>query len=219
MQCLHYWFRFYQYLVSNKRKGMIGTMNGLEKLTQKIIADARAEADDITMAAEAQAKQIIEKGAEDAQKAKTVVIENARIQAVLLKSSAESSAHSEGRRLQLSTKISAINRVFEDALIFLQNQDPLQYFDLMKQLIEKYATGNPCVLEFSPADMERMPADFSAFLSSAYGTITLRTAGRDLGGGFIIKCGGVEENCTFASMLSAGREQLEDEIAKVLFGA
>lgn len=67
-----------------------------------------------------------------------------------------------------------------------------------------------------------MPADFEARLNRSLETgkkLTRLSGGGAIDVGFLLKYDDIEMNCSFSALLDARREELEDRVNRILFGA
>ena len=62
-----------------------------------------------------------------------------------------------------------------------------------------------------------MPKNFTERMEAAGVDASVSQTPADITGGFILKCGDVEENMEFAAIISAGRDEIEDLINRELF--
>ncbi len=62
-----------------------------------------------------------------------------------------------------------------------------------------------------------MPENFTKRMAAAGVDASVSQTPADITGGFILKCGDVEENMEFAAIISAGRDEIEDLINRELF--
>ena len=121
----------------------------------------------------------------------------------------------------LEAKQQEIDKVISASLDQLANLDSKDYFATITKMVAKYAhKGKAGKIAFSKADLERLPADFAAQIGSAADGAKLEIAKEpaNIGSGFILSYGDVEENCSFDALIEASRETLQDKIGQVLFG-
>lgn len=196
-------------------------MTGLERIIEqikidselnakKIIEDAQIEADkiieDAMTATEIECREIIGKGKESAR-----VID--RI--------ANSSAEQAMRKANLTAQREIIEEVFSEALSKLRSLPDNDYFLVLHRLASKNAEKGDGEILLSEEDKKRMPADFIPKLNeklTGKGTLTLASDTAVTNGGLILRYGGIEINCTFASLIDGKREQLSDKLNKYIFG-
>ncbi|HHY41447.1 MAG TPA: V-type ATP synthase subunit E [Thermoanaerobacterales bacterium] len=179
---------------------------------QKIIEEAKAEAQNIKKQYEHKAKEILDgildKAAKSAEEKKRRILSMAQL---------------ENRKVLLQAKQQIIDEVFEKAKIALKKMPDEEYQKLIaNMLINSALVGNEEVI-ISEHDKNRITPDFIEKINS-----TLQGMGKQAGlklsetygqmiGGFILKSQDLEINSTFDSLINMGREELETEIAKILF--
>ena len=49
------------------------------------------------------------------------------------------------------------------------------------------------------------------------GTLVLSKEPRKISGGFVLVYGGIEENCSFRAMFNSRKDELSDEVHRILF--
>ena len=87
--------------------------------------------------------------------------------------------------------------------------------------MKKYALDEDGEIIFSQKDRDRMPADLmekiNALAEEKDGSLELSDEVRKTDGGFVLVYGGIEENCTFKSLLAIEKERLHDLINEIVF--
>lgn len=224
-------------------------MNGIEKITQRIDADAQTEMDAILGDARAEAARITARYQAQAN------AEAADLSARNQKLAAEreerlvSVAQMEARKVTLSAKQEMVGKSFDLALENLCAMPEADYISVVAALLVQAApTGKGTVL-FAPAERERigaaavakanalltaLPTDATdskvvALLNKVAAGITARAQGtslltlssetRPLRGGFILSDGSVEVNCTFDTLVRLQKTEIAGAVAKYLFPA
>ena len=96
-----------------------------------------------------------------------------------------------------------------------------KYFEILKSMAEKYLLPREGEICFSKKDLERMPADFreeiKGLAQKKGGTLEISGEARNIDGGFILVYGGIEENCSIDAMFAEKRDELLDQVRKILF--
>ena len=216
-------------------------MNSSEKITGRIIAVAQSEADEILLAARNDADAITseykKKAAEIAANAESEVSADTEI----IRSRTVASAQKIKRNLLLEAKNAKIDEAFEKArqkLLGLPDGDYEKMLSIMlvstvkKQIeseklsLEQDTDGEITVCEsysviLSGADKKRVSADMikdASVLALASGkTLSLSDENADIDGGFILRCGDIEINCSIGLILSQMRDTLEGDVYRILF--
>ena len=194
-------------------------MNGIEKITQRIetdtqaeidriLGDARAEADDITDRYQAQATH-----------------EAAELAAKNQKAAAEreerlvSTAQMEARKVGLAAKQEMVEKAYDLALEKLCSMPDEQYVKTVADLLVQAAPNGRGAVIFAPAERERIgeAAVRAANEKLHGGKLTLAEETRPLKGGFILSDGKVEVNCSFDTLVRLQKTETAGEVAKRLF--
>jgi len=196
---------------------------GAERICQRIMADAHARAEAILAEAAENSKAIIAEAEKEANKRREQVLERAQKEAEEQKRRILGIAQLDARKEMLASKQELINEAFRQALEALLNLDEETYFAVLrKMLLASVKTGNEVVI-LSPRDKARIPANFWNDLyqelaaTGCASNLSLGEEAPDIPGGFILQSGGVEINNSFSSLLEMQRDELELEVAALLF--
>ena len=130
-------------------------------------------------------------------------------------------AELDQKKALLSVKRQVIDLAFADALERMAAMGAEQKREYIEKLLLASAQGGEELIPsaedkalFDPAFMARLNAQLQKAGKAA---VTLSSQDRPLGGGFVLKQGGLEINCAFSAVLSQARSALEAEVAAVLF--
>lgn len=193
-------------------------MTGLEKIVQQIQDDARQAAQAALARARDEARQIMEqaRGETDAQVAAIEAQSAAAVAAA--HESAKSAAALARRRAVLEAKQEIISSAIAEAQKAACALPEQEYFALILKMIGKYSLPLDGEILFNPADKKRLPDSFAdALAKQAKGTLRISDETRGIDGGFVLVYGGIEENCSFAALIDAARETLQDQVQALLF--
>lgn len=219
-------------------------MNNLDKITDRILDDARREAAGITDSADGTAADILEQARQRGEDivSSSAVRDEKEAQAYL--SRAASSADMKRREILLSTKVGLINRVYERAeqyLYELSDEDMCVFLAHLladaaveisretERLEEMYNEGadrdDQLRAVFSPADREKLGAlvikAAKAFIKRCGPNIkinlSLSDETADIKGGFILRCGDIDTNCSISAVIEEVRKSTESRVAEILF--
>jgi V/A-type H+-transporting ATPase subunit E len=192
-----------------------------EQVVEKILADAKAEADKIKKQAEDQ---------EAAEQAKlTERLDEYKKQTELLakkagedkKSHVLAAARMDIAKQFLAEKRKILDEVFEQARRQLQDLPDEEYRALIKKLIlEAVETGDEEVVvdtKEKRIDHEFIKKINSELASGKKGDLRLSDQKQDIGAGFILKRGKIKTNVSMEVLLDQARKELEIELAKELF--
>ena len=198
------------------------SMTGIEKITGRIEADARAEAAQITAEANAKCAEIraaYEKKAEDAYwETLRSGIKEAEDRADRL----GRLAGMEAKKSTLGLKQTMVGEAFDRALQMICDMPVGDYVTAMAKLAAKAAAGSEAVV-FNAADRERCGADVVAAANvllqeqGKAGNLTLSADTRPIRAGFLLQQGDVEINCAVETLAELSRGELAGHVAAILF--
>lgn len=196
----------------------------LDKLIERILGDARREAQSITDEAARQSQEIDADGEREAQRAYERKVESARHAAEDEKKQRVTMASLNARKAVLAEKQVLIGEVTGRALERIADLPEEQYTEMMVRRLLDVAGEQDGELIMSPADRDRVGPDIVREVNSALersskkGRVTLSSETRDIAGGFIFRFGGVEVNSSLESEVGSRKEELESKIVEILFG-
>lgn len=192
-----------------------------EQVIDKILADAKAEAEKITQ--KAKEKQADEQAKLDEQLAEY----RKQTEALAEKAAKDEKSHLlSAARMQivkeyLAKKRKILDEVFEQAREQLRNLPDAEYRNLMTRLmLEAVETGEEEVIV--DAQEGRIDTSFidqvnDKLTPSRKGNLRLAEQRQDLAGGFILRRGKIKTNVSLRVLLDQTRKELEIELAKELF--
>ena len=195
-------------------------MNGIEKLTQQISADAQAEIDKIMADAKGEADAIAALYAQKAEKAAAAAMSKGEAAAAQREERLISMAGMEGRKSLLAVRQEMVERAFELALEKLCSLPDEEYTALLVKLAGAAAASGKGQLIFSQKDRTRVGKAVVTAVNAALpngGSLTLSEQTRPIRGGFILSDGDVEVNCAFETLVRLQRGEISGEVAKALF--
>lgn len=194
-------------------------MNGIEKLTQQIVADAQLEIDAILAEAKEKADAITADYAQRAEKAAAERLAKGTEAAAQREERRIAMADMERRKDLLAAKQDMVGRAFDKALEQLCSLPDEAYVAMLARLAVTASTSGREQLIFSPKDRDRIGKDVVLAANEALkgGNLTLSEQTRPLCGGFILSDGDVEVNCAFETLVRLQRGEMAGEVAGVLF--
>ena len=192
-----------------------------EQVVEKILADARAEADKIKKQAEGKEAGEQEKLSEqlDEYKKQTQIL--AQQAGKDKKSHVLAAARMNIAKEYLAEKRKILDEVFEQARQQLQNLPDEEYHALIKKLLlEAVETGDEEVVV--DTNEGRIDHEFIKQINRELGpgfqgNLKLSGERQDLGAGFILTRGKVKTNVSIEVLLDQARKELEIQLAKELF--
>jgi len=217
---------------------------GLEKITDKIIADANARAQAIISDAEQKCAEI-ELAGEQKKKAFQAQTEEAAFkECENIKMRAKSGIAMSRRDKILSLRANLIDAAFENAVQYILALDGDSYRQMFSSLMAKVMCDR---VESEQDSMRLYGEDISSqkyevlmnkkdkdthgkaiiegarraivgkLSTQTLDKIVLSDKNANIEGGFIIKCGDVELNCSIRTLVEGIRPKLEAQVATVLF--
>ena len=196
-------------------------MNGIEKISARILADAEAEAAAIRGQAEEKAAQIA------ADYDKKIAAEQQRLSAEVEAEAAkqlEREARMAARRQLLETKQALVDKAFRQAEQQLRSLPQAEYEALCAHLACGASTSGCEELIFSAEDRERVGAAVTAKANELLqkagkpAQLTLSAETRPIRGGVVLKNGLIETNCSLGTLVDGLRPELSGKVAARLFG-
>ncbi len=198
-------------------------MNGIEKITDRIAADARQECEKLLTAARTQGETIIQDYQAKAQADREAALAEAQANAAYQTERQAGVAQLEARKRKLQKKQALLDQTFEAARQKLLDLPEDQYAALLVDLAVNGVSTGTEALVFSTKDRPRygktvvIAANEKLEAMGRTGALTLSEESRDFDGGLYIQDGNIENNCTFSTILRILREQMAGEVAKILF--
>lgn len=198
-------------------------MNGIDKITDRIAADARQQADTILQNARIEAEKIIAEYEQRAQQDYDAALVRGRAEAAYHVERMSGVAQLEARKRKLSAKQEMLGRAFEAARKKLLSLPEDAYVTLLVQLTVAGVSSGTEALIFSVKDRPRygkkvvVAANEKLLSMGRTAALTLSEEARDFEGGLYIQDGSIENNCTFSTILRMLRQQMAGEVAKLLF--
>jgi len=213
-------------------------MNGIEKITGRIAADAQAQAEAILSEAKAQAEAIAADAQAQAKRECVGILDQGGKDAQERADRIASMAQLEGRKRLLAARQESISAAFDRALQKLLKLPAGEYTELLAQMAARASvTGREAVILSSKdrkkagkqvvakanellAKKASASGETNKDTASASGTgqLTLSQETREIPGGFILADEGVELNCAFDTLVRLARPELERQVAQILFG-
>ncbi|MDR1439363.1 MAG: hypothetical protein LBJ10_04940 [Clostridiales bacterium] len=197
-------------------------MAGADKIKEKILADARRQADGNADAARRDAEIIVHKARDEARRRGEGLLAKADKEAAARERRLVSVAELEGRKAKLATKQGLIDELFAKSIEKLNKLPDAQYERLLVGMIALSAAGDEEVI-LSPKDAGRVSAGFIGAANKALAAkgkpaaLVISKDSRDIDGGFVLRSGDVEVNNSFASIVKFQKDSLDALAVKMLF--
>lgn len=197
-------------------------MEGMDKITARIIADAEREIAEIQRENDEKIEALTAEAQSAAEQESLELLTRGRRAAEERRERLSSSAAVECHKLELAAKQELLEEAFATAVEQLCSLPRGEYLALIASLAAEAAEGGEQMI-LSPRDAEQYGTEVILMANTALraagkrGELTLSAETRPIPGGFILSSGDVELNCAFDTLVRLRREKLEKEVAKILF--
>ena len=191
-------------------------MNGSERILSRIRTDCDESVRKIETHAQHEHDRIIADAQHPADTQAAAVAEKTAQKRAQLETSSQSRAQLARRNALLKQRRKEIDTTVEELEAYLLGLGDNEYFEAIYRLAAKLR-GKSGELFLSKKDLKRLPENFTKRMAVAGVDASVSQTPADIGGGFILKSGDVEENMEFAAIISAGRDEIEDLINRELF--
>lgn len=191
-------------------------MNGLDSIIDAIIEEAKQQASKNMQAAESEKAVLMSEAEEEfatlEKKRKSELTQKSEM--IIERAKAYNDQYLKQQLMQ--TKIKFIQEVISEASDAIKKMPSEEYFSAMENLIVSNAHKADGVISFNEKDIANMPDGFIENLKIDGGSVKLDTKAADIDGGFIIKYGDIEENCSLESIFRFKYDRLCDIINEFL---
>lgn len=198
-------------------------MSGLDKMKAQILQEAEMSAQETLSKAREEARKIMENAQEEADAQALRIASKAEKDALDQAARAASAQDMQRKQAYLEAKQEVIREILHKAYSRILDLDDREYFDFMEKLLEKYVLPESGEIRFNEKDLNRMPEGFSgrvkAIAAEKGGNLEISRQSCTAEGGFLLVYGGVEENCTIKAVFDSKREELSDQVNRMLFAS
>ncbi len=194
-----------------------------KNITAKILDDAKKNAEEIVSEAEAKLKSILENAREEAreigEKLEKETEELVRKETARILSLAEM----EEKKKILQEKIKILEETFHQALDHFQAKSEKEYERIMRGLLIKSVNHGDEEVVVAKSDSDKLDQKFLDSVNEELrkvgkaGDLELAMKPGDFNSGLLLRKNRVETWCSFEVLLEILRDDLEIEIAKLLF--
>lgn len=193
-------------------------MAKLNELTDQILNAAKEQALNIKKEAEEHHKQAMEKITARGKQDMEIIVEDARKEAERITSRAISSASQKNLQDKLSLKFKLIEETISMAYSSVLKADTDAYMEKLSEILAKKASSLPekgGEIIFNKKDKERLTPKISKQIKKL--NLTVSDEPKDIDGGFILRSGNIEENCSIEAIFRENHDMLVDFIGENLF--
>lgn len=197
-------------------------MSGAEKIKDRILADARDLCEKILADARQEARSIVGNAEKEAFKKVTVMTEKAKEEAIQIKQRLHAVSGLEDRKNTLKARQDSVDEAFDTALTRLSALPEDQYIRLLEEILMDVARQEAGILVLNEKDKERLGQSFVSQMNDKFAkagkkaSLALAEDALKACGGFVIRYGDMELNCTLEVLITMARPALEPEVAAIL---
>lgn len=195
-------------------------MASLESLTSKVLKDAEEKVINTLALAKEEEEKILSKKISKANEVKEEIIKKAEIEAKAKRDRIISSASLKVRNNNLSAKQEVIKEIFESSIDYLSKISGDDFLRFIKNSILSLGQIGEQTLILNEEGLKVVDIAFIYDLNQCLegkGNIKLCDKPRIFKGGFILESNGIEINNTYEALVSSLVDELEFEVANVLF--
>lgn len=193
-------------------------MSNVKNITSKILKDAEAGKENILAVAAEEKDKIISKKVNNANEIAQEILDKAEVEAKSKKERVISSAKLKVRNNKLAAKQEIIDEVFEKSIDKLTKLSKKEFLSFVENTILSMNLTGKHTLILNEAGLKSVtPAFIEKLNKKIDAQITLSETKGNFKGGFILENNGIEINSTYEALVSSLRDELEFEVAKVLF--
>ena len=198
-------------------------MDNIQKITERILADGREEAQRIMADAKTRCTEIAARSDKAAQDEYWRLFKKGTAEAALHLERLGSAAQLEAKKQMLREKQELLAETFEKAVAMLCALPDDVYTAFLARLASDASDAGTEEIVLNGSDRERLGTavrDKANALLSAKGrrgSLRLSETTRAIRGGPILTSGSIEMNCSIEALVGARKSALNGEVAKLLF--
>ncbi|NFR25467.1 V-type ATP synthase subunit E [Clostridium sporogenes] len=198
-------------------------MSSINNLTGKILEEAKGKKEEFIKEAKEDGKKILDKKTAEAKIIEKNTIEKAKRESVIRRERILSNAELKVRNEKLQSKQKIIEKVLEKSLEKLSSLSKEEYLYYIKERILNLPIDGDEKIIINLKDKLLITEEFINEINSELvkrgklGGLSLSDETRDFKAGFILEKNGIEINNSFQALISSMKDELEYEVARVLF--
>lgn len=198
-------------------------MNGIDRITDRIEADAREQAKAIIAEAEAKCAEIRKENEKKAQERYLELIRNGTKDCESGLERRKSAAEMDAKKSVLALKQDCVAEAFDMAKRRLADMPEDSYVGFLASLAASAAADGSGEIVLSARDRERCGkavlerANAALAANGLTPALTLAADSREISGGLILRQGGVEVNCSIEALVEALKGPMTADVARTLF--
>ncbi len=192
-------------------------MNGLERITSRIEAEAQSEIDGILDAGKAETQRIVDGWrARIDEESRALAAKNEKA-AAEREERLKSAAEMDARKTILAAKQEMVDAAYDLALDKLCALPEGEKLELLSSLLARASASGEEEAVFSAADAALGAKAVEKANAASGGHLTLSRETAPIRGGFILRDRNVEVNCAFETLVRLQKAETAGDAAKILF--
>lgn len=198
-------------------------MSNINNLINKILDEAKLKSQDIIKSAKEEEEKIVQNKLQEANSLKAEMLEKAKLEASTKKSRILSNAELKVRNENLAAKQEVISKVLDTAMEELSSMSKEEYLSYIKGKILSLDINEDMNIILNSKGKEIVSNEFVEYVNKTLlekdkkWKVVISEETRDFKGGFILEKNGIEINNTFEALINSMKDELEYDIANVLF--
>ena len=192
-------------------------MNGLERITSRIEAEAKSEVDGILDAGKAEANRIVDSWRARIEAETRELTQKNEKAAAEREERLKSAAEMDARKTILAAKQEMVEQAYALALDKLCSLSGETKVNLLAELMERASSTGTEEVVFSAADQADGAKAVETANASSGKHLTLSSDTAPIRGGFILRDKNVEVNCAFETLVRLQKAETAGAVAKILF--
>lgn len=198
-------------------------MDGIDKIIERIAADAEAEAKALRDGAEKEVEERRRAALSAMEKETKAILAEGQRKADAYEARLVDTARLEERKKRLAVKQELVEKAFQRALMQFAAMPEEEYAEFLSRLCCEAAVSGKEQVLLSPKDREkygqRVVDAANGLLKEAGKTaeLTLSGVSREMAGGVVLKEGDIETNGSLEALLQQNRDTAAADVAAVLF--
>ena len=192
-------------------------MNGLERITSRIEAEAKSEVDGILDAGKAEANRIVGSWRARIEAETRELTQKNEKAAAEREERLKSAAEMDARKTILAAKQEMVEQAYALALDKLCSLSGETKINLLAELMERASSTGTEEVVFSAADQADGAKAVETANASSGKHLTLSPDTAPIRGGFILRDKNVEVNCAFETLVRLQKAETAGAVAKILF--
>ncbi|MEA4938998.1 MAG: hypothetical protein VB091_05350 [Christensenella sp.] len=189
------------------------SISGTNKLAERIVTEAEAEAKATLEESGAVVREILAQGDKAVAATRAELLAKREAEEASILGGYQTRAALDGRKAALAKKRAVIDRAFSGAYQAVLSLDAAKRGKICERMLRAETEGGETIV---PAPNDRKAIE-QALASMPERKLKLSNENASLDGGFLILATGYEKDCSFASLLSQVRSEEETNVYKLLF--